>query len=190
MIVGYLLGGSTSNAAKVVGDRVIFLHEEKLGHVDAQDKCESPRNKTQLLKVDTKEILEWIKEQNDVMWVNGEVENDLLWDDSSRMSGFAAHRLPEEDGRFCVSANDISGRLTVKDCSVEQAYACQWKNDDDYDLVTAPGRAIKFFELKRNRTEAADYCENKLPMPGKKNMYLFGTVECHLTTATGCQLGL
>ena len=64
MIVGYLLGGSTSNAAKLVGDRVIFLHEEKLGHFDAQEKCESPTNATQLLKVDTKEIHKWIKEQN------------------------------------------------------------------------------------------------------------------------------
>jgi len=165
MIVGYLLGGSISNAAKVVDDRVIFLHEEKLGHFDAQDKCESPSNATQLLKVDTKEIHKWIKEQNDVMWVDGLVQNDLTWADGSAMNGFAAHNLPEEQGQFCVSANDIGGRLTVKDCSLQQAYACQWKYDD-FDVETAPGRAIKYFDIVKTRDEAADYCENDLPLRG------------------------
>jgi len=167
MIVGYLLGGSISNAAKVVDDRVIFLHEEKLGHFDAQDKCESPSNATQLLKVDTKEIHKWIKEQNDVMWVDGLVQNDLTWADGSSMNGFAAHNLPEEQGQFCVSANDIGGRLTVKDCSLQQAYACQTNFDvDGFDVETAPGRAIKYFKDKLTRDEAADYCKKNLPRPG------------------------
>ena len=61
----------------------------------------------------------------DVVWINGKVENELSWNDGSAMDGFAAHNLPEEAGEFCLSANDIPGRLTVKQCLVEQAYACQ-----------------------------------------------------------------
>jgi len=162
MVIGFLLGGSISDAGDVVGDRIIFLNGTKVSHHIAQYECESPTNATQLLRVDTKEIHEWIQEHNDVMWVDGNVKFDLTWDDGSPMNGFAAHHLPEE---FCVSANDMEGGLTVKDCSIKQAYAYQWKYDD-FDVETAPGRAIKYFDIVKTRDEAADYCENNLPLHG------------------------
>ena len=41
----------------------------------------------------------------------------------------------------------------------------QWKYDD-FDVETAPGRAIKYFDIVKTRDEAADYCENDLPLRG------------------------
>jgi len=167
MTLGYLLGGCKSHAPKAFGERVAFLKQEKLTYDLAQDGCEKgwEANSTSLLRVDTKEIHKWIKEQKEVVWINGKVENELSWNDGSAMDGFAAHNLPEEAGQFCLSANDIPGRLTVKQCLVEQAYACQWKYGD-FDVTTAPGRALKYFGEQLNHDDAAEYCATKLPRTG------------------------
>jgi len=170
MTLGYLLGGCKSDKwdSKVFGERVAFLKPAKVMYDMAQDDCEEESreaNSSSLLRVDTKEIHKWIKEQKEVVWINGKVENELSWNDGSAMDGFAAHNLPEEAGQFCLSANDIPGRLTVKQCLVEQAYACQWKYGD-FDVTTAPGRALKYFDQQLNHNDAAEYCATKLPRTG------------------------
>ena len=65
MTLGYLLGGCKSHAPKVFGERVAFLMQEKREYDYAQDRCAKgwEANSSSLLRVDTKEIHKWIKEQ-------------------------------------------------------------------------------------------------------------------------------
>jgi len=147
------------NGQKIIGSRLLTLHDEMSSYEDAVQACESKQSK--LLRVDTKEIYEWVTAQG-VVWLNGKAENDLKWNDDSPVDGFVAHLLPEEAGQFCFSANDISGRFTVKDCDIEQAFVCELSLEG-YDIVS--GRAVKYFDELVNWEAARDAC-HALPTGG------------------------
>ena len=61
-----------------------------------------------------------------VHWVDGNAQFSINWDnEKGKIGGYSAKHLPEKNGNFCVSANDIKGRLRVKDCDIQQKYACE-----------------------------------------------------------------
>jgi len=145
------------NGQEIIGSRLLTLHDEMSSYEDAVSACASKQSK--LLRVDTQEVYDWVSTQG-VAWINGKAKNDLVWNDDSPVDGFMAERL----GQFCFSANDISGKFTVKDCGIEQAFVCELSLEDEgYEIVS--GRAVKYFDTLANWEVARDAC-HALPTGG------------------------
>jgi len=160
LVIGLLV--QSSWAAQLVANRLLSISSETNSHKGAAAACVD--EKKTLLKVDTEEIHEWSSSQG-VHWVDGNAQFSINWDNKKgKIGGYSAKHLPEKNGNFCVSANDIKGRLRVKDCDIQQKYACE-ANLDGFDTKSVPGRALKYFEEQLPWNDAVKACNN-LHFPG------------------------